>query len=129
MIDYLSSPGLGGGGEPRHRTLPGVLQGSVPGVRAAARRRALHPGATLALRALAGAKLLRQLLVVLIWANDRKMKLGDSYVQYFWFQHFFFLYSLCRLIALNLLIRQISSGGRICITHANEVASAKYAAG
>lgn len=89
MIDYLSSPGLGGGGEPRHRTLPGVLQGSVPGVRAAARRRALHPGATLALRALAGAKLLRQLLVVLIWANDRKMKLGDSYVQYFWFQHFF----------------------------------------
>lgn len=54
----------GGGGESRPGPLPGVRQGSVPGLRAAARRRALHPCAVLALRALAGAQLLRQLLVV-----------------------------------------------------------------
>lgn len=54
----------GGGGESRPGPLPGVRQGPVPGLRAAARRRALHPRAALALRALAGAQLLRQLLVV-----------------------------------------------------------------
>lgn len=55
----------GGGGESRPGPLPGLRQGAVPGVRAAARRRALPPRAPLALRALAGAQLLRQLLVVL----------------------------------------------------------------
>lgn len=66
---YAASPmcvalPAGGGGEPRPAALPGVRQGSVPGVRAAARRRALHPRPALALRPLAGAQLLRQLLVV-----------------------------------------------------------------
>lgn len=63
----LPSPPLpaGGGGESRPGPLPGLRQGAVPGVRAAARRRALPPRAPLALRALAGAQLLRQLLVVL----------------------------------------------------------------
>lgn len=54
----------GGGGAPRPAALPGVRQGAVPGLRAAARRRALHPRPALALRPLAGAQLLRQLLVV-----------------------------------------------------------------
>lgn len=57
-------PSAGGGGESRPGSLPGLRQGSVPGLRAAARRRALHSRAALALRALAGAQLLRQLLVV-----------------------------------------------------------------
>lgn len=54
----------GGGGEPGRGALPGVLPGSVRRVRAAAWRRAVHPRPALALRALPGAQLLRQLLVV-----------------------------------------------------------------
>lgn len=54
----------GGGGESRPGALPRVCKRSVPGVRAAARRRAVHPRAPLALRPIPGAQLLRQLLVV-----------------------------------------------------------------
>lgn len=54
----------GGGGESRPGALPGVCKGSVSGVCAATRRRALHPSPPLALRPIPGAQLLRQLLVV-----------------------------------------------------------------
>lgn len=65
------SPSLaGGGGESGCRALPGVRPRSVPGLRAAARRRAVHPRPTLALRPLLGAQLLRQLLVVVTAENN-----------------------------------------------------------
>lgn len=67
----------GGGGEPRPAALPGVRRGSVPGLRAAARRRALHPRPALALRPLAGAQLLRQLLVV-VTADPTRLNAAKS---------------------------------------------------
>lgn len=55
----------GGSGESGPGAVPGVCQGSLSRMRVAARRRPVHPRATLALRPIAGAQLLRQLLVVL----------------------------------------------------------------
>lgn len=71
------SPPAGGGGEPRPAALPGVRQGAVPGLRAAARGRALHPRPALALRPLAGAQLLRQLLVV-VTAEPTRLSAAKS---------------------------------------------------
>lgn len=62
----------GGGGESRPGALPRVCKGSVSGVCAAARRRAVHPRPPLALRAIPGAQLLRQLLVVVTVAEENK---------------------------------------------------------
>lgn len=59
----------GGGGESRPGALPAVCSGSVSGVCAAARRRAVHPSPPLALRPIPGAQLLCQLLVVVTAAE------------------------------------------------------------
>lgn len=55
----------GGGGEPRHRAIPGLCQGSVSRMCVAARRSAVHPRPALALCPISRAQLLSQLLVVM----------------------------------------------------------------
>lgn len=77
LFPSASVPPAGGGGEPRPAALPGVRQGAVPGLRAAARGRALHPRPALALRPLAGAQLLRQLLVV-VTAEPTRLSAAKS---------------------------------------------------
>ena len=71
-FQFSDSFRAGGGGESRHGALPGVCQRSVSGMCVTARRRALHPRATLALRPILRAQLLCQLLVVMTADNNKK---------------------------------------------------------